>query len=170
MDFAALSAYLGSTLTRHDLIVHSVCGCADDDDNASMQQLHNNHHSTTRTSSSVSMPDEMDLQTSPGNFFSVYNRPFVLNEQWRALDAWVWAQSLPHLPAVLFYNAGLCCHRRAVQRGCRDALYRQALELYQTAELLLEHHHHHTAAAAAVLAAAARWLSISPNSTFCGWR
>jgi len=105
--------------------------------------------------STVSMADESDLHTSPGNLYSVYNRPFIVNDHWRDMDVFVWAQSLPHVPAVLYYNAGLCCHRLACGSGSGASptniagnnpnaaqqstlYYQQALEFYNTAGRLLE--------------------------------
>lgn len=149
LDFASLSAYFSSTRTRHDLVVHSVNPDAAWDDPTLLPSTTSTPASTTSTSrpsrspnrtviaSTVSMANERDLQTSPGNMFSVYDRPFVVNDQWRDADLLVWAQSLPHVPAVLHFNAGLCCHRRA----CRTALtadYRRALAFYVTAGRLLE--------------------------------
>ena len=87
--------------------------------------------------STVSMADEMDLHSSPGNLFSVYNRPFVVNQQWRGLDVFVWSQSLPHISTVLHFNIGLVYHRLACRSGASHHYY-QALEWYENAALLLE--------------------------------
>ena len=83
------------------------------------------------------MADEMDLRNCPDNFFSLYNRPFIINDQWREMDLLVWAQSLPHIPAVLYFNAGLCHHRMAVQQNS-TVNYKLALQMYHTTAMLLE--------------------------------
>ena len=138
LDPAALSAYLRSTVTRHDLILHSVNADADGDtiSRSSSQSAAQpkNHPSTMST---VSMANEQDLHTSPGNLFSVYNRPFIVNDQWRSVDLLVWAQSLPHVPAILHYNIALILHRRACRSGI-SLQYQRALEYYETASRLLE--------------------------------
>ena len=133
LDGAALSLYLSSTLTRHELMVHSVnadaafdsCSCC------------NGPKNQPSILSTVSMADEMDLHSSPGNLFSVYNRPFVVNQQWRGLDVFVWSQSLPHISTVLHFNIGLVYHRLACRSGASHHYY-QALEWYENAALLLE--------------------------------
>ena len=133
LDGAALSLYLSSTLTRHELMVHSVNADAAFD-NCSCCSGPKNQPSILST---VSMADEMDLHSSPGNLFSVYNRPFVVNQQWRGMDVFVWSQSLPHISTVLHFNIGLVYHRLACRSGASHHYY-QALEWYENAALLLE--------------------------------
>ena len=133
LDGAALSLYLSSTLTRHELMVHSVNADAAFDSCS----CYNGPKNQPSILSTVSMADEMDLHSSPGNLFSVYNRPFVVNQQWRGLDVFVWSQSLPHISTVLHFNIGLVYHRLACRSGASHHYY-QALEWYENAALLLE--------------------------------
>lgn len=116
---ATLPAASRLLVSRHDvLILHSV----DTDDS---------------TSSKVSMTDQMNLKTSPNNLFSVYNRAFVFNVHGRDMDLIFWLRCMPHIPAVLLYNAGLAFHRLALRDGC-TATFRKALDLYEMSKIVLE--------------------------------
>jgi hypothetical protein len=118
LGLATLSAFLHLTMSRRDVIVHSV-------------------NTDNSTSSKVSMADEEDLKASPSNFFSIYNRAFVLNDHGRDIDLPLWLRCVPHIPAVLLYNAGLTYHRRAVSDGS-TSMFVKALELYQMSKIFLE--------------------------------
>jgi hypothetical protein len=85
----------------------------------------------------ISMSEDANHKVSPGNYFSIYKRAFLMDVHDREMDLLGWLRCVPHMPAVLLYNTGLVFHLLALQTGS-TSVFLKALELYKLSMIILE--------------------------------
>jgi hypothetical protein len=120
---ATLSSEIRASTTRETMVIRSV--------NSSSRSTNGSSAHAPRHAI-VELPSRKDLDVSPTNYFVLYNRFFVLELEGKRRDVQLWLQSVPYLPAVLWFNSGLLLHRQAIRTGS-TLLFRHALERYQMA-------------------------------------
>jgi hypothetical protein len=122
---ATLSAEIRASTTRETMVIRSV-------NSSSRSTNGSSAHDPQRQPAIVELPSREDLDVSPTNYFSFYNRFFVLDTEGKHRNLQLWLQCVPYLPAVLWFNSGLLLHRQAIRTGS-TRLFWHALERYEMA-------------------------------------
>jgi tetratricopeptide (TPR) repeat protein len=87
------------------------------------------------SSTSVSVLDDLDLTASPSNYFSMYNRAFILKKE--KVQALSLAERSHLVPAILLYNMGLVFIKMGLQ-AVDGSHYVRAFNLYRLALGIVE--------------------------------